>query len=87
VEDSSPVWLRPRHLFASWIVYWLALLIATAWRPLLTYWRVTHQPNGHGSVSLGYSGGLRELGLLLFGVPLLLAAVWALIRRTSNDPQ
>jgi hypothetical protein len=81
------VLLRPRHLFGSWIIYWAALVLATAWRPVLTYWRVTHQPNGHGSATFGYSGSLLMLGLLVFGVPLVMAAVWALLRRMNHEQQ
>jgi hypothetical protein len=77
--------LRPRHLFGSWVVYWIVLIVAAAWRPLLTYWTVTRTPNGHGSASWSYSGGLLGLVLWIFGVPLLLYAAWALLRRRQGQ--
>ena len=72
---------RATHLFRAWLVYWVGLLAVVAWRPLTEYWRVTHSPGGHGTVNVGYSGGLLPLSLWIAGPPLALFAIWLATRR------
>ena len=78
--------LRPWHLVASWIAWWLALFLYEFWRPLVTYWRVTHTPNGHGSASFEYSGNPLVAALWILGVPVLLTILWLLARRSGRGP-
>jgi hypothetical protein len=57
-------WLRrwrPRHLLASWIVYWVLLVAITLGKAILAAWRVTHLPDGHGNISAGFSDGVFNL--------------------------
>ena len=57
-------WLRrwrPRHLLASWIVYWLILFGVTLGRAALAAWRVTQLPQGQGSISLSFDNGVFSL--------------------------
>ena len=42
---------RPRQLLLSWVVYWIVAL-------LVAIWRVTSDPDAHGSISAGVTDGL-----------------------------
>jgi hypothetical protein len=71
---------QPRHLFRSWIAYWLALLAVVAGRPLLEYWRISRSASKHGTVGFSYSGGLLPLALWIAGPPLVLFLLWLATR-------
>ena len=45
---------RPRHLLASWILYWLLLFVVTLGEAALAAWRVARGPDGQGSISLNF---------------------------------
>ena len=76
---------RARHLFLGWTAYWVALLAAVAWRPLLEYWRITRSPTGHGSVGYTYSGGPLQLALWIAGPPLVLFVLWLATRTRADE--
>lgn len=67
---------RATHLVRSWVGYWIVLLAAVAWRPLLDYWRISRSPSGHGSVNVTYAGGMLPLVLWIAGPPLLVFLLW-----------
>jgi hypothetical protein len=71
---------RASHLFRAWLAYWILLIANVAWRPLLEYWRVTHSPDGHGSVTYAYSGSPLRAALWIAGPPLALFVVWVATR-------
>ena len=75
------------YLFASWFAYWLALFVITYWRPLVTYWRVTHTPQGHGTASFGFSGNPFVLALWILGPPILFTVLWLAARRSETPPR
>jgi hypothetical protein len=57
-------WLRrwrPRHLLASWLAYWLLLIVVTLGGAILAAWRVTHLPDGHGNISANFGDGVFSL--------------------------
>jgi hypothetical protein len=68
---------RTRHLVASWIVYWILLLLGAAARPLLEYWRI-QRTNGHGNVS--FSLDLAHAAMWIAIPPLVLFVLWMLAR-------
>src|SRR5258708_6991975 len=78
---------QPRHLFRSWIAYWLVLLAAVAWRPFLEYWRISRSPTGHGTVGANYSGGMLPLALWIAGPPLVLFLLWLATRSHAPEPE
>jgi len=78
---------QPRHLFRSWFAYWLVLLAAVAWRPLLEYWRISRSPTGHGTVGVNYSGGMLPLALWIAGPPLVLFLLWLATRSRAPEPE
>ena len=67
---------RATHLVRSWVAYWVVLLAAVAWRPLVDYWRISRSPSGHGSVGVTYTGGMLPLVLWIAGPPLVLFFLW-----------
>lgn len=75
---------QARHLFRSWVAYWVALLGVVAWRPLVEYWRITRSASGHGTVGYTYSGGMLALALWIAGPPLLVFLVWLTTRDRSR---
>ena len=77
----ASVRIRRWHLVASWIAWWLGLFLVKFWTPLLTYWRITGNPNSHGSITVGYSGNPFVLVLWIFGPPLLFTLLWLIARR------
>lgn len=72
------------RLFASWIAYWVLLIIVSARRPLLEYWRL-RRSSAHGTVSWSFSGGMMELALWVVGPPLLIWIVWLVTRRRERS--
>ena len=68
--------LRPRHLIAIGIAYWVVLVAVQLWRPLWTYWTVTHTPGAHGTASWSYSGSPWARAAWIFLPPLLLTILW-----------
>jgi hypothetical protein len=68
------------YLFASWI----ALFPITCWRPLVTYWRVTLTPEGHGTASFEFSGNPFVLALWILGPPILFTVLWLAARRSEK---
>ena len=77
---------RASHLVRAWVVYWVALLAVTAWRPLTEYWRLSRSGTGHGTVTYGYSGGLLPLALWIAGPPLVMFVVWVATRERVREP-
>jgi hypothetical protein len=73
---------RPRiwHLLASWLLYWIALFLVAFRRPLLTWWRVTRNPQGHGTASFEFSGSPVTVALYVLGPPALFWACWLFLR-------
>jgi hypothetical protein len=47
---------RLRSLFASWIVYWILLVIVKLGPPVRAFWRATHGSQ-HGTASVNLSFG------------------------------
>ena len=76
---------RARHLFRSWVAYWVALLGVVAWRPLLEYWRISHSATGHGSVGYSFSGSMLSMALWIAGPPLVLFVLWLATR--TREPE
>ena len=78
---------RASHLFGSWIVYWILLLLVSAGRPLLRIWQLKRS-NAHGAVNISYSGSPLQAALWLAGPPLLLFLLWLATRtRAPRRPQ
>ena len=46
---------RPGQLLLAWSAYWLGLVLVTLWPALAAGWRLSQQPNGHGSVNAGFT--------------------------------
>jgi hypothetical protein len=81
------MWLRrwtAGQLIRSWIVYWAVLLGVVTWRPLWRYIQIQGS-NGHGEVSLSYSGGVLPIVLWIAGPPLILFIVWFFSRSRSRE--
>ena len=76
---------QARHLFRSWVVYWAALLAVIAWRPLLEYWRISRSATKHGTVSVGYSGGMLPMALWIAGPPLVMFLIWLATRSRAPE--
>ena len=49
---------RPRHLLLSWVVYWIVALLVALRSGIAAIWRVTSDPDAHGSISAGVTDGL-----------------------------
>jgi hypothetical protein len=79
---------RPRgwHLLAVCVAYWAVLFLVAFWRPLVTYWRVSRTPQGHGTASFEFSGEPLSLALWILGPPLIFFAAWLLLRRDRALP-
>jgi len=68
-----------RELIASWVVYWIGLLLYALWPQLRKIYELSTTKQ-HGSVSLNYSGSLLAAALWIAGPPLLMAVVWIATR-------
>jgi hypothetical protein len=73
---------RPRHLFLSWLAYWLLLLLVALGPAIPAIWRATRD-GAHGEVSAGVNDGILSLTVKLAGtttwsgsISLLSAALW-----------
>jgi hypothetical protein len=73
---------RPVHLLASWVAYWVALLLVTLGPAIPAVLRATRS-GGHGEVSANFGNGVlsfvvKEAGRTTFSgsVPMLTAALW-----------
>ena len=75
-----------RQLVASWVLYWIALVIFAA---APTIWRIwsLRQTSEHGEVTWSWEGGLLPAVLLVLGPPLLVTIVWLATRpkRSTDD--
>jgi len=52
---------RPATLFASWVVYWILLVLATLTPAIAAIWKATHAVAGQGNVSLNFSNWFFQL--------------------------
>jgi hypothetical protein len=73
---------RPRHLLASWLGYWAALILVAIGPAIPAIWRVT-RPDAHGSISANFGDGVLKLIVLESGtvvwegaVRVLTATLW-----------
>ena len=48
--------MRPRHLYAAWVGWWLVLLLRLT-PAFVAIWNATRGGSGQGNVSLGFSNG------------------------------
>jgi hypothetical protein len=46
---------RPYQLLLAWSAYWLGVVLVTLQPALAAGWRLSQQPNGHGSVNAGFT--------------------------------
>ena len=49
---------RPRHLLLAWIAYWILALLIAFRSGLAAIWRVTSDPDAHGSIAAGVTDGV-----------------------------
>jgi hypothetical protein len=54
MEFSLRSW-KPGHLLLGWATYWVGLAAVTLAPAINATWRATHLPDGHGSISAGFS--------------------------------
>ena len=54
---------RPRHLLLAWVAYWLVALAVALGPALASIWRVTSDPDAHGSVNAGVTDGIFTLSV------------------------
>ena len=52
---------RPHHLLLAWVVYWIVALIVALRSGIAAIWRVTTDPDAHGSISAGVTDGILSL--------------------------
>jgi hypothetical protein len=52
---------RPRHLLLAWVTYWVLALLFALRSAIASIWRVTTDPEAHGSISAGVSDGILTL--------------------------
>ncbi|HEV7839890.1 MAG TPA: hypothetical protein VGO75_17595 [Gemmatimonadaceae bacterium] len=57
MRTSTRRW-RPSHLLAAWSAYWIGLALVTLWPAIAAGWRMSRQPQGHGSVTGGFGDGI-----------------------------
>jgi hypothetical protein len=57
-----------RHLLAAWGAYWLALAVVVLWRPALVAWRMSREPDAHGSMSASVENSLATASIVVDGV-------------------
>ena len=74
------------RLATSWMVYWVVLL-AIVLAPVVRDDGEIRRTDGHGTISLSWSGSTLQAILLIVGPPLVLTLFWiaARPRRRSND--
>jgi len=49
---------RPRHLLLAWAVYWIVALLVALRSGIAAIWRVTTDPEAHGSINAGVTDGV-----------------------------
>jgi hypothetical protein len=49
---------RPHHLLLAWVVYWVVALLIALRSGIAPIWRVTTDPEAHGTVSAGVTDGV-----------------------------
>lgn len=76
--------LTTRQLIASWVLYWIVLLLVAAWRPLVEFLRL-QLTGAHGSVSFSFDGSMLSLALWVAGPPLLLFLAWLPFRSRAGE--
>jgi hypothetical protein len=54
---------RPRHLLLAWLAYWILALFIALRSALASIWRVTSDPDAHGSISAGITDGVFTLSV------------------------
>ena len=54
---------RPRHLLLAWLTYWILALFIALRSALASIWRVTSDPDAHGSISAGITDGVFTLSV------------------------
>lgn len=69
---------RPRHLLASWLAYWAALILVALGPAIPAIWRVT-RPDAHGSINGSFGDGLLKLTVMDSGTVVWEGAVRVLI--------
>jgi hypothetical protein len=52
---------RPHHLLLAWVVYWIVALVVALRSGIAAIWRVTSDPDAHGSISAGVTDGIFSL--------------------------
>ncbi|HET6700732.1 MAG TPA: hypothetical protein VFH14_02950 [Gemmatimonadaceae bacterium] len=52
---------RPRHLLLAWVTYWVLALLFALRSAIASIWRVTTDPDAHGSISAGITDGILTL--------------------------
>ena len=54
---------RPRHLLAAWITYWVVALLVALGFGVAAIWRVTTNPDAHGSIAAGVTDGIFSMSV------------------------
>ena len=54
---------RPRHLLLAWVVYWVVALLVALRSGVAAIWRVTTDPDAHGTVSAGVTDGVFSISV------------------------
>lgn len=58
---------RPRHLLLAWSAYWVALVLVALSPALIAAWRLSRQPDGHGSANLSFANGTLSANIVEAG--------------------
>ena len=73
-----------RQLVASWVLYWITLIIVAAGPTIWKIWSL--RETAHGEVTWSWEGRLFPAMLLVLGPPLLVTVVW-LVTRPRRGPE
>ena len=49
---------RPHHLLLAWVMYWVVALVVALRSGIAAIWRVTTDPDAHGTISAGVTDGV-----------------------------
>lgn len=55
--------LRPRHLLLAWVAYWILALLVALRSAIGPIWRVTTDPDAHGSVAASFADRIVSLSV------------------------